>query len=121
MDNAKTGKGELIGKAIKLNKLISYQAGSIVSRVILKKETGNITLFAFDKGQALSEHKAPFDAYIYILEGGARIMISGKKHDIKAGEMIILPANEPHALEATNQFKMVLTMIRSNEASPAET
>lgn len=92
---------------------IGYQEGSVVSKVVLAKETGNITLFAFDKGQGLSEHTAPFDAFVYIMDGTAEITISGEKHILKQGEMIIMPANEPHALDAVEQFKMMLVMIKS--------
>ena len=92
---------------------IEYQEGSVVSKVVLAKETGNITLFAFDKGQGLSEHTAPFDAFVYIMDGTAEITISGEKHILKQGDMIIMPANEPHALDAVEQFKMMLVKIRS--------
>lgn len=105
---------DLTAISLNLNDLVSYQPGSIVSRVILKKETGNITLFAFAEGQGLSEHTAPFDAHIYIAEGQAEVMISGSKFKVNSGEMIILPANKPHAVQAVTKFKMVLTMIRSN-------
>lgn len=107
-------KADIIGMSLKLNDLVAYQPGSIVSRVILKKDTGNITLFAFDQGQGLSEHTAPFDAHIFIAEGEAEITIAGNKSTVKSGEMIILPANKPHAVHAVTKFKMVLTMIRSN-------
>lgn len=100
-------------KAIKLADLVDYQEGSIVSRTIIDKKTGTITLFAFDKEQGLSEHKAPFDALIYLLEGEAEITIAGKPYHLKEGEMIIMPGNEPHAVKATQKFKMILTMIRS--------
>lgn len=96
-----------------LKELTAYQDGSIVSKEILKKETGTVTLFAFDRGQGLSEHTAPFDAMVCVLDGEAEIIISGKSHSVKAGEMIIMPANEPHALKANEPFKMMLVMIRS--------
>ena len=96
-----------------LNKLAEYQTGSIVSRTIINKKTGSVTFFAFDKGQALSEHTAPFDAFVTILEGQVEITISGKIYHLGEGEMIIMPANEPHALKALNKFKMLLTMIKS--------
>jgi len=92
--------------------LISYQDDAIVSRVILKGETGNVTLFAFDAGQELSEHTTPFDAFIHVLEGKVEIRISGQPFQLKTNEAIILPANQPHAVKATGQFKMLLTMIR---------
>ena len=90
-----------------------YQEGAIVSRTIIDKKTGTVTFFAFDQGQGLSEHTAPFDALVHLLDGEAEITISGKTHRLSAGEMIIMPANEPHALKAQKRFKMILTMIRS--------
>ncbi len=93
---------------------VDYQTGSVVSKTIVKKETGTVTLFAFDQEQGLSEHTAPFDALICILDGEAEIRISGNPFIVKANEMIILPANEPHALKAISKFKMMITMIRSN-------
>ncbi len=93
--------------------MIDYQAGSVVSREILRQKAGTVTLFAFDQGQGLSEHKAPFDALVLILDGEAEIVISGKPFRLKSGEMIIMPANEPHALKALKKFKMLLVMIKS--------
>ncbi|MBW1897045.1 MAG: cupin domain-containing protein [Deltaproteobacteria bacterium] len=93
--------------------LVNYQEGSVVSRTLIKKKTGTVTLFAFDQDQALSEHTAPFDAMVYILDGKAEIIISGNSNILEKGNMIIMPANEPHALKAREQFKMMLTMIRS--------
>ena len=93
--------------------LIGYQEGSVVSRTIIDKDAGTVTLFAFDEGQGLSEHTAPFDALVYSLEGEVEITISGKKFPLTKGEMIIMPANKPHALKATKRFKMLLTMIKS--------
>lgn len=104
---------ELIGKVLKIADLIEYQEGAVVSREIIKKETGTVTIFAFDKGEGLSEHKAPFDAMVQVVDGKAEIIISGKSNVVNAGEMIIMPANVPHALNALERFKMVLTMIRS--------
>ncbi len=92
---------------------MDYQEGSVVSKTLIKKETGTVTLFAFDKGQGLSEHTAPFDALVCILEGEAEITISGSPYLLKTDEMIILPVNEPHSLKAISRFKMMLTMIRS--------
>lgn len=92
--------------------LVSYQDGSIVSRQITKAEAGNVTLFAFDKGQELSEHTAPFDALVHVLDGETEIRISGKPFHLKTGDAIIMPAEEPHAVRATQRFKMLLTMIR---------
>jgi len=101
--------------ALRLNDLAAYQEGSVVSREILRKKTGTVTLFAFDQGQGLSEHTAPFDALVYIVDGEAEITISGKPLRVKKGEMITMPAHKPHALEAVKRFKMVLIMIRSEE------
>ena len=98
---------------MKLADLISYQKGSVVSREIINKKTGTITVFAFDKGGGLSEHTAPFDALVYILDGEAKIFISGKPRPVKKDEIIIMPANKPHSLKAIKRFKMLLIMIRS--------
>ena len=97
----------------KLVDLVAYQEGSVVSKTLVEKETGTVTLFAFDKGQGLSEHTAPFDAMVCVLDGVADITIAGKPVTVRQGEAIIMPANEPHALEATERFKMMLVMIRS--------
>ena len=110
----KTVKGKaLAARILEPVKLIEYQAGAVVSREILKKSTGSVTLFAFDEGQGLSEHTAPFDALVQILDGNAEIRIAGQPHRLQAGEMIIMPANKPHALRAIGRFKMMLVMIRS--------
>ncbi|MBM3255800.1 MAG: cupin domain-containing protein [Candidatus Omnitrophica bacterium] len=98
---------------MKLAKLIGYQKGSVVSREVIRKQTGTVSVFAFDKGEGLSEHTAPFDALVYILDGEANIYISGKKHLAKEEELIIMPANKPHSLKAVKRFKMLLIMIRS--------
>ena len=108
-----TSSGKLVGKVMRLTDLVDYQDGAVVSREIINKDTGTVTLFAFDKGQGLSEHTAPFDALVYILDGEADITISGKPLHLKEGEMVIMPANQPHALKAGERFKMILTMIRS--------
>lgn len=92
--------------------LVNYQDGSVVSRQITKAEAGNVTLFAFDKDQELSEHTASFDALVHVLDGEAEIKISGKPFHLKLGEAIIMPADEPHAVRAVTRFKMLLTMIR---------
>jgi len=94
------------------NNSISYSEKAVVSKHVLKKETGNISLFAFDKGEGLSEHTAPFDAVVHIVDGKADIIIDGNSNILDAGETIIMPANVPHALKAVERFKMVLTMIR---------
>ena len=100
-------------QAIRLIDLADYQEGSVVSRTIIDKKTGTVTFFAFDKGQGLSEHTAPFDALVYLLDGEAEVVISGKSSRLKEGDMVIMPANDPHALRAITRFKMILTMIRS--------
>ena len=93
--------------------MVNYQEGSVVSRQITKAEAGNVTLFAFDINQGLSEHTAPFDALAHILEGEAEVTISGTPYQLNTGDAIIMPANEPHALKAIQKFKMLLTMIRA--------
>ena len=93
--------------------MADYQKDSIVSRTLIDKNTGTVTFFAFDKGQGLSEHTAPFDALVYLLDGEAEIVISGTHHMVKTGEMILMPANKPHAVQAIQKFKMLLTMIKS--------
>src|SRR5512143_1780435 len=96
----------------KLADLADYQKGSVVSRTIIDKKTGTVTLFSFDEGQGLSEHTAPFDALVYVLDGEAEISVSGKPLHVKAGEITIMPAHRPHALRAVKRFKMLLVMIR---------
>lgn len=96
-----------------LSSLVEYQKDSIVSREILKKDTGTVTLFAFDRGQGLSEHTAPFDALVYIVDGTALITVSGCEHRVEKGQFVIMPAGEPHSLQASAPFKMMLVMIRS--------
>lgn len=108
-----TGGEKLVGRALRLIDLIDYQEGAVVSRTLVDKKAGTVTLFAFDEGQGLSEHTAPFDALVHILDGEAEIVISGKSLNVKEGEMVIMPANQPHALKAVSKFKMILTMIRS--------
>jgi len=106
-------KEDLRGKALKAKDLVGYDKGAVVSRTIIEKATGTVTIFSFDKGQGLSEHTAPFDAMVEILDGEAEITISGKPCNVKAGEFIIMPAGKPHALKALKKFKMALVMIRS--------
>jgi quercetin dioxygenase-like cupin family protein len=96
-----------------LLELVNYQTGAVVSRTLLKRPTGTVTVFAFDAEQGLSEHTSPFDALLQVLEGQAEISISGKPLCASAGECVLLPANQPHAVKATTPFKMLLTMIRS--------
>ncbi|MBL8101101.1 MAG: cupin domain-containing protein [Anaerolineales bacterium] len=100
-------------QVLQIAELVNYQEGSVVSRQITKAEAGNVTLFAFDINQGLSEHTAPFDALVHILEGEAEVTISGKPFQLKTGDAIIMPANEPHALKGLQKFKMLLTMIRA--------
>lgn len=104
---------DMLGNVFKTEDLIEYQEGSVVSREIIRKDTCTVTIFAFDKGEGLSEHTAPFDAIVQIIDGKAEITISGNKNILEKGEMIIMPANEPHALKALEKYKMILTMIRS--------
>lgn len=96
-----------------LGKLIDFQKGSVVSKEILNKPSGTITLFAFDQGQGLSEHTAPYDAFVLAVEGSAEITVAGSMNIIKSGESILMPANSPHSLKALKPFKMLLTMIKS--------
>ncbi|MFZ2054881.1 MAG: cupin domain-containing protein [Candidatus Aminicenantales bacterium] len=103
----------LRAQALSLKSLVDYQSGSVVSREIISQRTGTVTAFAFDKGQGLSEHTAPFDALVYVIDGGAEVTISGKRHLLTQDQMIIMPAKEPHALKALIPFKMMLVMIRS--------
>ncbi|MFH1231733.1 MAG: cupin domain-containing protein [Planctomycetota bacterium] len=109
----KDNKKSLLAKIFNSADLIAYQKGSAVSKTLLNKKTGTVTLFAFDKGQGLSEHIAPFDAMVYILDGEAKIFISQKPFLLKKGEMIIMPAHKPHSLKALKKFKMMLIMIKS--------
>ncbi len=102
-----------ISQANNLESLMDYQTDSVVSKTIIGKKAGTVTMFAFDKDQGLSEHTAPYDAMVYMVDGEAQITISGKAIIVKKGEMVILPANEPHALEALSKYKMLLIMIKS--------
>jgi quercetin dioxygenase-like cupin family protein len=101
-------------KIFSLNDSVDYSEGGIVSKTVLKKETGNISLFSFDKGEALSEHTAPFDAMITVVDGKGEVIIGGKSFILSSGQSIIMPANITHAVNAVEKFKMVLTMIKSN-------
>jgi len=105
--------GDLRGQPYGVLNLVGYQAGSIVSREIISQKTGTVTLFAFDEGQQLSEHTAPFDALVFCVDGEAEVLISGHPHRVGKGEMIIMPAHQPHALKALKKFMMILVMIRS--------
>jgi quercetin dioxygenase-like cupin family protein len=108
------GKREMpVAEVLRLTDLVTYQEGSVVSRTLLSRATGTVTLFAFDEGQGLSEHTAPFDALAHLLEGQAEIIVSGKPLFANAGEAVLMPAHQPHSLKALTKFKMLLTMIRS--------
>ncbi len=115
MQDQKTQKEAKFNPAQAVNAagLVEYQSGSIVSREILKKSTGKVTVFAFDADEGLSEHTSPFDALVQILEGEAEITIDARPSRVRAGEIILMPANHPHALKAPTRFKMILTMVRS--------
>jgi quercetin dioxygenase-like cupin family protein len=116
MAHERKGKNveRLVGRPARLVSLVEYQDGSVVSREIVSGKAGTVTLFAFDEGQSLSEHRTPFDAMVQILDGEAEITIAGKPLQLSQGDMIIMPANKPHALKALTKFKMILTMIRSS-------
>jgi len=98
-------------KATDLSELVKYQEGSVISREIINKPSGTVTLFAFDDGQGLSEHKAPFDALVCVIEGKAEVTVSGNKNTVAEGEFILMPANQPHSLKAVERFKMLLIMV----------
>ena len=102
-----------IAEVVRLVDLVDYQEGAVVSQTLIGRVTETVTLFAFDEGEGLSEHTAPFDAFAYLLEGEAEIVVSGKPLATKAGEAVLMPANQPHSLKAVTKFKMLLTMIRS--------
>jgi len=104
---------KLPSQPLRLIDLVHYQAGSVVSRTLINEKAGTLTLFAFDEKEGLSEHTAPFDALVHILEGEAEVVVSGKPFQLKQGDIVVMPANEPHALKALARFKMLLTMIRS--------
>ena len=113
MKNDTETKGLIGAQAARAVGLVNYQDGAIVSRELVKKPTGTVTVFAFAEGQGLSEHTAPFDALVQVLEGEVEIVIAGRPHRVTGGELILMPANRPHALKALTRFKMLLTMIRS--------
>jgi quercetin dioxygenase-like cupin family protein len=104
---------KLHAQPVNLNSLIDYQEGSVVSRTIIDKQAGTVTVFAFDQDEGLSEHTTPYDALVYIIEGEAEVTIAGKPIRLKKDEITIMPANKPHALQATTKFKMLLTMIKT--------
>ena len=113
-DEKQIGGGRIPPQPVKMMDLIDYQKGTVVSRTIIDKKTGTLTLFAFDEGQGLSEHTTPFDALVYCLDGEAEVIISGKAFRLREGEMLIMPANISHALHAEEKFKMLLVMIRGD-------
>lgn len=113
MSNESTTNSDFIGKSLGLSALIDYQLDAVVSKTLMARKTGTVTLFAFEKGQGLSEHSAPFDALVCVLDGQAVVTIGGKDQITRNGEMIIMPANTPHALQAAERFKMLLIMIKS--------
>jgi quercetin dioxygenase-like cupin family protein len=110
---------DILGKKQVLKDLLAYQEGAVVSRTLIDKQVGTVTLFAFDEGQGLSEHAAPYDAMVEVLEGEVEISIDRVPNALRAGDMIIMPANHPHSLRAITPFKMLLTMIRSEDKQPA--
>jgi len=114
---AHDSNGAPLSQALDMAGLVDYQEGSIVSRTVIDEKAGTVTAFAFAEGQGLSEHTAPFDAMVYVLDGEVEVTISGTALSVKQGEMVIMPANEPHALRAVKPFKMVLTMIREKAAA----
>jgi len=114
-EKPRTGSEIPAAQAVGLPELVSYQDGSVVSRVVIKRDTGNVTLFAFDEGQGLSEHTAPFDALVQVLEGEVEISIDRVSVRAKVGDLVLMPAGRPHALKAITRFKMLLTMLRSKE------
>ncbi len=103
----------LAARVLHTTELVDYQEGAVVSRTLINQKTGTVTLFAFDGGQELSEHTAPYDALVQVLDGETEITIASQSHHLKAGDLIIMPANDPHAVKALTRFKMMLTMIRS--------
>jgi quercetin dioxygenase-like cupin family protein len=113
-ENIQPDNEKLLASVSQLSALVDYQAGSVVSRTLIDKKAGTVTLFAFTENQGLSEHTAPYDAMVYIINGEADITIAGKTIRLKHGDMTIMPANIPHALKAVSRFKMILIMIRSN-------
>jgi quercetin dioxygenase-like cupin family protein len=104
---------ELIGKALTMAELVAYADGSVVSKTLIDKKVGTVTLFSFGAGQGLSEHTVPYDAFVQIVDGEAMVTINGEPHTVAAGQMIIMPANIPHELKAVKPFKMLLVMVRS--------
>lgn len=113
MTEDKSEVNRLIGQPLGVAALVDYQPGAVVSRAIVDKPVGTVTLFAFDQGEGLSEHIAPYDALVQVLEGEGEVAIAGRPHRVAAGQMIIMPAHQPHALRAISRLKMMLVMIRA--------
>jgi quercetin dioxygenase-like cupin family protein len=114
MENENHAIKNLVAEPANMTALVEYQGGAVVSRTIIESNTGTVTLFAFDKGQGLSEHTAPFDALVFVIDGEASVTISGRSMPLRTGEAIIMPANKPHALKAVDRFKMILVMIKGS-------
>ncbi len=113
MPQEKGTDAELLGRAVKLAEVLAYQEGAVVSRTIIDKKVGTVTLFAFAAGEGLSEHTAPYDAFVYAVDGEVEVTIAGAPHRVNAGDFIIMPAGKPHGLRALTPFKMLLVMIRA--------
>jgi len=111
--NMSGSKESLAGRVLTMTELVSYQEGAVISRTLIDKKIGTLTLFAFGEGEGLSEHTVPYDAFIHILDGEAEVTIAGTVHQLTAGQMIIMPADRPHLIKAVKRFKMLLVMIRS--------
>lgn len=108
----KETESKIVGNALSLNNLIAYQPGAVVSRTLINKKAGTVTLFSFDEEQSLSEHTAPFDALVYVIDGEAEVIIGGLPHQLNIGDVIIMPGGVPHAVKANKKFKMLLVMIK---------
>jgi len=112
-DESSIAQISIVGQVAQLADLVDYQVGAVVSRTLAKKSSGTVTLFAFDRGQGLSEHTAPFDALVHVVDGAAEISIAGTEHRLETGDAIIMPADVPHAVKAVERFKMMLTMLKA--------
>lgn len=112
---SKENESNIIGNSASMNELIAYQPGAVVSRTLINKKAGTVTLFSFDEGQSLSEHTAPFDALVHVIDGEAEIIIGGESHQLNSGDVIIMPGGIPHAVKAIKKFKMLLVMIKQAE------
>ncbi len=119
MQNTDVSVESYLRGGLSLESLVSYQEGSVVSRAVINRPAGSVTLFAFDRDQSLSEHTAPFDALVLVLDGSAEITVSGALYTVKKGEMIIMPAGKPHSLRGIEKFKMMLVMIKNLSTDPA--